>query len=729
MNGYRATRRSRAPPTPAERRAPPVHARIIEPAASFSTPLYLVDAPLVCGPDDGPAEYSSPPPVVDRAGPSARAPHAGADGAPIPDAAHPRQAPAVPDPQRPPPPAQGADASRPPAPDAPAGGDRGRQDGRPAAGAAAPHGGPSHPPAHAAAPAVHPAPGAHAHQARGGHRPSAAEQREAQAERAASLDAARARIARPPLEPRADSPDLARNPVYIAVNSGRFAAPTSLDVAPRAPDGRRDSQRPAAGDPSPEMARSAYAAAAAESLSFYRRLDQAARAVAADAMRQNRDLADRHRASLDRALAHLAAGTGTARAHNENLRLSARGLVQAECDRLRAEVMAAAAAGLRRLIGMNARYHNEMGGPRRASREAIGRLDSAFSGVNANASYALDALMGLSRDPTPALATGQDAVAEAIREAQRENIQPRIETAKTNVSDRAEAIRGFLQPLKNCLPCEFDGAFQQLDARVQSVAVAGPHAVRAARDGALRSIADTQEQLELSIDDTHRQMDDQLVQQHDRAREGMIRQARAIGAAERSEIEQTGARQSDILGAMAGAQPTALDHVHEDFAKSVGLAPGEFNRKVMRDTLQMRANIAGIAARNPQAVERGAATVAAGRVARVDAMDGDREASVRQLLDGLDAQTRAGADQVRANCTRSIGEMRNLPQQVRTACDGFLGPSEAVHRQEVERMTEAVSRSVAKVGDAIEGRNAQSAPAADHSGGDAPARRADDPAD
>jgi flagellar basal body rod protein FlgF len=156
----------------------------------------------------------------------------------------------------------------------------------------------------------------------------------------------------------------------------------------------------------------------------------------------------------------------------------------------------AAATAFGRLSEMREVYEGLMTRPRERRARVERELRTALSETNAKSNAAHSANQAFASRPDGRLTTADfdgdssSAIARAKLEAALQFIVPYINADDRATAERQGVIEGALNPMRDCLPCQMDGAFQLLDMRMDHLAVAGPKAVRATRDGALKLASD-----------------------------------------------------------------------------------------------------------------------------------------------------------------------------------------------------------------------------------------------
>lgn len=515
----------------------------------------------------------------------------------------------------------------------------------------------------------------------------------------------------PPLVPVTGGHWLTRDPIEVPLRVPAFTAARRLDIEPAPPP--RQAQQKAAPLQNDDY-RGLYEQATESAYSLYRRMTEEAARIVDRWRDRDRTLADRHQSGLDTDLATLDDGLGQARARLAEGRAWMHDKLDGAAAIMRSRIAQAAATALQALAARHAIYERDLVAPRvsrlttelqawtgkaRIAGKAAGAIASldAFSN-DIPGHIRLDAPTGSS--PGAAVAA---AVAPAVREAKIDFVPSRITNARNEVTATGNRIDTSFQGSFGCLPCEFDRAFQALDARVNNVAVLGPRAVLAARAGGLHAVGETVEQLRAAIEEGHAATDAMLVQQHDRARDLLIRNAAANATRERASLADAAERQSDMLDIMGGAQSTAIDHVHDWLETQANQPPATFAQTVSQAALRLRANLGGIGDKQPRLTSDARERLDARMVLSAEAFErqqADLAAHTGNTLGDLVAQS---IDQLDQRMTQTIATLDHVPHDVRASCNGYLEPMGPAYRQAVDALTAAVAATHQEVESAFTG--------------------------
>jgi hypothetical protein len=445
---------------------------------------------------------------------------------------------------------------------------------------------------------------------------------------------------------------------------------------------------------------------------MYNRLIAAARDLSAEAIRDNLRFGDRLESALDKDLAELDLVLAEQRISCDRAREFALEMVHVLERKLRRQINSAAASAFGRLARMRGVYDEAMRGPRASRQRISDNLSTALSETTSKANAAKAALQAFEANPAGTLTTANfpgessgDAVSRAKLEAALVFVVPYIQADKKATADRLTAIEAALNPMSQCLPCQMDGAFQLLDMRMDHLTTAGPRAVIATRDGALKSVDDMAARLRLSIEDTHHAIDRQLVEQHDRARRDLISQMRLDGEAERADLSTTATRQVDSLTAIAEGQARGVIEAQRRIARAAERG-GDYSSILISNANRLKANVGSLQRRFPAEMLATATAKRAGRTMRHEQLGRVRESSVTATGLGMAAMVRSTFGDLNASTERSFMDMHDTPDRVRSSCESFLGPAEAQRNQEVNSLTSQVNDIGQRVSSAINGQSA-----------------------
>jgi len=495
----------------------------------------------------------------------------------------------------------------------------------------------------------------------------------------------------------------------VDIRARPFQAPHSVPMpAAERPTTERDGKPAPDPGASPAAAANTFGAAVGAAEALYTRLVAAARQIGSDAAAENKDSAARTEDALDSDLNELGDTLKRNQISLDRARDFSLDKVHSWASGMRRKINGAAGSAFGRLSAMRTVYEGLMSRPRERRAAVELNLSTTLSQLTTKSNAAHTALQQFAAHPERKLSAYTDfeganssIIAAAKLEAALQYIVPYINADDQAMADRLGVIEGGLDPLRRCLPCQMDGAFQLLDMRMDHLAVAGPRAVRASRDGALKSVDDLVERLSLTIEDTHCTLSRHLVGQHDRARRDLIAQERLSGEAERDELRSAASRSVDTLTAVAEGQARGAIEAHERLANSS--ARRDYAAVLMAGAHRLRANIAGMSRRYPgdQLSIAQARTAARGkRRAQGSLLRARSVQGVDQMMAEMIRSSFSDLDQ---GSEKSFLDMHDTPQRVRSSCESFLGPAEGQRNREVANLRAQVSKIDHQVTAAING--------------------------
>nr|WP_207786054.1 MFS transporter [Altererythrobacter segetis] len=505
---------------------------------------------------------------------------------------------------------------------------------------------------------------------------------------------------------------IGREPIFLTVRTRSFTAPRSLDVQLPEKQGKNGPAKPgaAASDTDPALARQAYSTAAGQSEALFDRILAAAARLAREADAQLLALTDRSESQLGQALARLEDDHAQRLLDAANERDATIERIANRTDILRAYVVEQANMAIGQMIALKDQVLATATTLEAPVIEAKGKLDGAIAAARTAKTAADTALDGLHDNPeAPFRASARlqnsakPALVEAMVEAAVHFGPPRVTTDKTELADRLTAVLNFAEPTASCGPCEADGKLMGLRGHAENLGVAGPRAIRSSRDGALKSIDQTEEQLILSVMESHRQAENGLAERHDQTRAMLIAQSAQATAGVRRDLEHAGQQQVDALGGVAAAQPSALNMVHGEVEKAAQASPGRAAALAVQASARLRRNVASTAERHPGGMLAIAEKNRAGRFDKVVA--GGREQLA--MVSGFAEQQRKFIgetfDQVGHSVEETMADLAGVPGQVGHSCDSMLQAA----RQAIAQANATLPKQMAfihdKLNDACDG--------------------------
>jgi hypothetical protein len=291
------------------------------------------------------------------------------------------------------------------------------------------------------------------------------------------------RLARPPARPTTGGSQLGRDSIFIDVRARPFQASRAVPVpAFQRPATGKDGKPVADPETSPAAAATAFGGAVGAAEALYTELLAAARQLAVDAASENARAADRSRNALDRELSDLTETLKRNQVSLDRAQDFAIDKVRAWAATMGRRINRAAATAFGRLSEMREVYEGLMTRPRERRARVERELRTALSETNAKSNAAHSANQAFASRPDGRLTTADfdgdssSAIARAKLEAALQFIVPYINAADRATAERQGVIEGALNPMRDCLPCQMDGAFQLLDRGMNHLAVAGPRA-------------------------------------------------------------------------------------------------------------------------------------------------------------------------------------------------------------------------------------------------------------
>lgn len=495
-------------------------------------------------------------------------------------------------------------------------------------------------------------------------------------------DQRRMRLATPGSRLATGAVRLRDGPLFLAVPNRSFDAPRTLDVPFAMPaSGQERSRRSSESEQQAKAAaaRSTYAAAASDAEALFARMLAAAARVAQAATDQIGTLANRQEADLARTLARIDEDFAQRRLDAATRRDAARNHIASRTDLLRTYVIEQSNRALGRLAAMRTKI-GEVVTPLRANTDAaLASLGAARDAAYAEANNAHFAIQRVQLRPEPAL-RGEESLRSpeqperylAVIEAGVHYIQPRLADDDQALADRLGVVSGFVDPLLLCTRCDIDSKFQTLETHANNVGVIGPRSIRSARDGALKAIDAAEAQLELGADEAFAQTEAALATQHDEMRRALTGQAEASMVARRREVTAATSRQLDMLGGLAGAQPSALRMAYGEIVKAARAGSPQAADSAVQTARRIQRNIRGVAERHPASVLRSAENGLATRRERLEGNARDQSSMAANLDDQQRKLVQSGFDQFDRNTEETLIGMANLPGNVGSACDAMI---------------------------------------------------------
>ena len=521
------------------------------------------------------------------------------------------------------------------------------------------------------------------------------------------------------LVPQTGPAYLPRDPLTLAVDVPAFTAVRSLPFSATQRDKKGDSAAPVR--PEHRDYRAAFAAAAEASYAHYRALEEGARKIASDARARALDVGDRHRDALAASLQTLDITLDKARGEMARGREEALDTLHEGMAAKRASILGTASSSLTRLDELKGAYNSAMLGPRATKASIEQKTVTAVADLWTNGEDALNALYDLYDDAGP-IHAGDEAkepvwnppINEAMDQYLGDTLDPEIESLEKKLT----MLGGALDKFNTCLPCTFENAFAKMDARVATVETTGPAAIRSARDAGLKSLGETELQLEDMIERGAADTDDNLVKQHDQSRGRFIDSTRATIASERERIGGAAGSQVRMLAAQAAAQPESLERVLETLRDQVDRPEPDFAGAVSVASRRLRASLLASAARQPMAVLGQAAQQAEALLrfaARFDA------GIARAVIDGgksghdmIDNALKSFATQT----DNALTSLAKVPGQIAQQCSSMLDPVEDSYNSAVADLETALAKTDGQITEMLDGK--APAEAGGQSGGDDP---------
>ncbi|MBV9931284.1 MAG: hypothetical protein JO013_10105 [Alphaproteobacteria bacterium] len=472
-----------------------------------------------------------------------------------------------------------------------------------------------------------------------------------------------------PLEPVTGTASLDREALRILVDIPAFAAPLTLPFAPK-----RDEKAGGGGAAPVGDYRALFADAAAASLALYRDLGDAARRIAGEAEALAGDLASRHAASLNASLVRLDDDLANARGRLAVGRDATLRRLHDGAGVARSKVWAATESSLGQLDSLYHKYLGAMGKPwqtraavEKTSHSAASRLGKAKDG-------ALASLNKLKTDPKP-LHGDSGPWKDPIDEAVDAKLPQKVDFEVKALTQQFDGALKPLQAFDACLPCKMNQAFADLQGRVTRVHVAGPQAVRAARDAGLTSIANTEVQVEDLVQRSVANTDDNLVRQHDMARARHAEGARASLAGERARLEAATRMQVRTLAAQAEAQPRSLQGVVDRLGEAKTRTESQFAPMVASSAERLRAGTSGTAARQPGTAKLAVSLARASVEQQAERAGAATERAVAEGGRGGEEMVSTATASNDAEVDKGIVGLEPVPASVTDATEAYLDPT------------------------------------------------------
>ena len=472
---------------------------------------------------------------------------------------------------------------------------------------------------------------------------------------------------------------LGRMPLFLSVSSRTFSAPRSLDVPLPAPQKKERDARPgdAIASVDPAQARDAYSNAARQSETLFDRILAAAQQIARDADSELQHLTDRNESNLGRSFARLEQDLDERRLDAGAKRDFILARIASGTDQLRSRVVEQANRALGRMSALRKQFREALDPLRSATNGGLAALGKAFGDAYSSSNAAHFAIQRVGSDPENELAaehefsTGTD-IAEAMLEAAAHYAPPYLDQDDEDLANRLDAVDKFVSPLLACVRCEIDVKFQALDGHAENLGVTGPRAIRSARDGALQSLDQTEQQLNLSVLDSHRQTVNSLAERNDQTRQSLIEQSEQATAGLRSDIGRSNRAHIDALTGVAATQPSALAMVHDEIDRAARASPTRAAALGLQASARLLRNIANVGDRHPSGVLGMAATNRANRLTRVDVGGLEQERLVRSFDRQQTQFIRDSFDEVAQSIEESLTSMEPMPGRVGTSCDSMV---------------------------------------------------------
>lgn len=472
---------------------------------------------------------------------------------------------------------------------------------------------------------------------------------------------------------------IGREPLFLKVSAPGFAAPRTLDVDLATPDPK---QADAGNSVQPPAARNAYGQATMESEALYTRIIAGARQLAQEADDQLLEVTDKTESELQRALARLDEDFGQRRLDAAARRDFALNRIASRTDLLRFYVAEQANIAFGRLGAMRQRFSEAIAAQRPRAEAAIASLAGVRNAAYDASNSAHAAIQQLQLNPAEGLARAPDFqeagrergpnLVAAMRDAAQHYCQPSLAGDDEALATRLEIVGKFVDPLIACSRCEVDSKLRTIESHAENLGVAGPRAVRSARDSTLKAIDDSEARLNLTVHEAFRTTEDALAARHGQARAVLIAQAVQTTAQSREDIEATAEQQIEALTGVARAQPAALAMVHAETREATHSKPASAATMAKRAADRLRRNIRNVSDRHPQQILHSAADRHSHRRDRIDATGRDLNRLVRQFAEQQKALIRDSFDQVAQSVDQTLFGMAGMPGQVGKTCDGML---------------------------------------------------------
>jgi len=509
-----------------------------------------------------------------------------------------------------------------------------------------------------------------------------------------------------PLSPKTGGHHLARAGFHVRKPDGNFDQKRELDVKPLAKPPEEGGKGEASLAPVPDF-RSLYAVAVDESFGLYRRLMHDAEAIVADAERRDRELASFHQAQMMASLQQLDTALDinrtTLAARSAQLKLT----LETDANQLRRRIYGAAGAAIAAFDKLVQGYADKLGPLREQRGKIVGDADAGTAAVKKAGDDAAKKLTDFAKDAASFIpAMDQGPVQDAVREAQLTYVPGYAQADKEGIEKTRDALGDYLKASFKCLNCDFDHAFQAMDAQLSATRDSGHKSIGAARDGALKGVDQAVESLGKAIDANRETTERILVTQHQRSRDSLIESAQSSADREAEQLADSAQKQSEALASMAAGQPHAVEQTHEILASQAIGPPAQFGQMVARATARLRQNIAGIAGRQPKSTSDAAQRLAAGQLERARQFEARQRLIIRGVDLGLGQATDQSVFQLDRQIFDTMASMDHLPGDVTKAGKALMEPTGKALKKGVQGLTDSIGSLAAKVDQVLNGGNA-----------------------
>lgn len=521
-------------------------------------------------------------------------------------------------------------------------------------------------------------------------------------------------LAMPPAIAARGATRIGRDPLFLIPPSRTWSAPRTLNAPLPQPQGdaaaRARGQSGTEGDPG--AARAAYATAAGQSEALFDRILAAAARLASEANGQLQTLTDRAESQLGLALSQLETDHARRMVDAARGRDAALERIATRSDILRAYVIEQANRALSRMAAIRQEIETlctTLGVPVLAAQTALNAVIAAAYAENASAQSALNTLKENPRTPfrnSGKFATNDyrgPAMVEVMIDEAAHYGGPRIDADIKALNDRWLTVRNFAEPIAACGPCEADGKLTGLRSHAQNLGVAGPRAIRSARDGALQSIERTEQQLSLSVIEAHRQIEDGLAKNQDDVRQMLIAQGAQGALGLRRDIDQASRQQIEALAGVAATQPAAVAMVSREVEKAAGAASTRAATLALQSAARLRRNIASVSDRHPSAIIRMAERNRASRLEKADTVAREMLTMVASFGGEQNSFIEDALHTVDRSAEQTLFDMAGIPQQVGTSCDGMVAAARKAAQTARSELPPQIGFIAQKLIDACEG--------------------------